>query len=225
MRTAVRNKQSLIRKTAIATAVATALGAAAPAVAGEHAKSPYAMADDSWITIDGTVQTVMADQFTLDYGEGTVIVEMDDGDRDADAYKLLSGDKVTVSGLIDDDFLETTTIEASSVYVDNIGTTFFSSAVDEETFNTVAYMSVVPVEQAQVEVAGTITEIDGDEFTVSTGSGQLTVDVEDMSFNPLDDEGYLKLETGDRVRVFGEMDREFFDEYELDADTIVKVNI
>jgi len=225
MRTAVRNNQSMFKKTAIATAVLTVLGSTGSAVAGEEMKSPYAMADDSWITIDGTVKTVTPDEFTLDYGDGSVIVEMDDGDRDADAYKLLPGDKVTVSGLIDDDFLETTTIEASSVYVDSIGTTFFSSAVDEETFNTIAYMSVVPVEQARVEVAGTITDIDGEEFTVSIGTGRLSIDVEDMSFNPLDDEGYLQLDVGDRVRVFGEMDREFFDEYELDAETIVKVNI
>lgn len=225
MRTSVRRHHNMFTKTAIATAVATALGAAPMAAAEHHDMSPYQKADDSWITLEGTVGQVMADRFELDYGEGTIVVEMDDGDRDADAYKLLTGDKVTVSGLIDDDFLETTTIEASSVYVDNIGTTFFSSAIDEETRNSVAYMSVVPVDMARVEVSGTVSDIDDDEFTVSTQSGNLTVDVEDMSFNPLDDEGYLKLTTGDRVRVFGHMDREFFDEFELDADMIVKVNI
>ncbi|WP_162883824.1 hypothetical protein, partial [Chromatocurvus halotolerans] len=49
--------------------------------------SPYAMADGSVITIDGTVDSVSPDSFALDYGQGVVTVEFDDGDRDADAYK------------------------------------------------------------------------------------------------------------------------------------------
>ena len=36
-------------------------------------------------TISGTVESVQADRFALDYGTGRIIVEMDDGDRDADS--------------------------------------------------------------------------------------------------------------------------------------------
>ncbi|MDX1380313.1 MAG: hypothetical protein R3233_04290, partial [Xanthomonadales bacterium] len=64
--------------------------------------NPYVKADDTWISISGTVDVVHPNSFVLDYGDGMVKVEMDDGDRDADAYKLLKGDKVTVSGRIDD---------------------------------------------------------------------------------------------------------------------------
>jgi len=95
-------------------------------VGSVFAESPYAKADGSWITVTGEVDAVAADSFTLDYGEGAVTVEMDDGDRDADGYKLIRGDEVTVTGRIDRDFFETTSIEASSVYVKNIGTTFFT---------------------------------------------------------------------------------------------------
>ncbi len=42
---------------------------------------------------------------------------MDDWDDDADAYALLEGDEVTVSGRIDDNLYEIRTIEASRVYV------------------------------------------------------------------------------------------------------------
>jgi len=69
------------------------------------AKDPKVQPDDAWISISGEVQSVTADTFMLDYGAGDLIVEMDDGDRDADAYQLLPGDKVTVTGRIDDDFL------------------------------------------------------------------------------------------------------------------------
>lgn len=46
------------------------------------------------------------------YGNGSITVEMDDGDRDADAYSLDEGDNVTVYGMIDDDLFESATIEA-----------------------------------------------------------------------------------------------------------------
>lgn len=40
---------------------------------------------------------------------------MDDGDRDADAYKLMEGDTVTVNGFTNCDFLEGTELVATSV--------------------------------------------------------------------------------------------------------------
>lgn len=63
------------------------------------AQSPYAKADNTWIGISGTVKAVTTpDRFTLDYGKGVITVEMDDWDTDADAYKLVAGDKVNVYG-------------------------------------------------------------------------------------------------------------------------------
>jgi len=191
--------------------------------AAEH--SPYTMSDEAWITLSGTVTAVDRDSFVLDFGDGTIIVEMDDGDRDADAYKLLSGDKVTVTGQIDDDFLETTKIEASSVYVDSIGTTFFSSSVDEETSDRLVAEIVVPVTAAHATIHGVVTDVDTSEFTVDAGASDVRVDVSEMAFNPLDDEGYLKIAEGDRVKVSGEVDKELFERYEIDADYIVKKNM
>ena len=72
--------------------------------ASAFAQNPYAKPDNSWISIHGTVTSVSADEFELDYGDGLISVEMDDGDRDADGYKLVKGDEVRVSGTIDDDF-------------------------------------------------------------------------------------------------------------------------
>ncbi len=184
------------------------------------AKNPYAKPDDTWITISGTVKTVKANSFTLDYGEGLIIVEMDDGDRDADGYKLLAGDKVTVNGKIDDDFYETATIEASSVYVEKIGTTFFASAADEED----ALVTVVaPVIVSSVTLKGTVTDVNDDEFTLNTGLQSITVEVEEMPFNPLDDEGYLKIETGDFVQVNGTVDDDFIEGREVVADFIIEL--
>lgn len=193
---------------------------AAPALAQDE--SPYAKADDTWISIDGTVHTVSADEFELDYGPGTITVEMDDGDRDADAYKLAFGDKVRVSGRIDDDFFEETTIEASSVYVENLGTYFYADPADEEdTF--VTYTT--PITVSNTVIQGTVTDVDVEEFTVNTGARTVRVEVEEMPYNPLDDIGYQKIEVGDRVSVTGDMDTDFFEgQRELVAETIVTLH-
>ncbi len=188
-----------------------------PAAAEEN---PYAKADNAWISISGEVESVDADEFTLDYGGGSVIVEMDDGDRDADAYKLMKGDDVTVSGLVDDDFFETTTVEASSVYVDKLGTYFYASAVDEEDdFVTVQ----TPVIMSETVVQGTVKKVNDEEFVIDTGFDELTVEVEEMGYNPLDDQGYQKIEAGDVVSVTGDMDDDFFEGRELVADAVTVV--
>lgn len=185
------------------------------------AENPYLQPDGSWITLSGTVKAVTPDTFTLDYGDGFVTVEMDDGDRDADAYKLLEGDKVTVSGKIDDDFYERTTLEASSVYVEKLGTYFYASALDEEDL----FVEVTtPIVIASTTVQGVVSEVRDEEFVLDTGLRRLTVEVEEMAYDPLDDEGYQKIEVGDRVSVNGEMDSDLFEGRELVADSIVTLS-
>lgn len=185
------------------------------------AQEPYEKPDDTWISISGVVETVTADSFTLDYGDGTITVEMDDGDRDADGYKLVAGDPVTVNGKIDDDLFEQRTIEASSVYVEDIGTYFYASAVDEEDL----FVTVdVPVVVAATVVQGTVTEVSDEEFVIDTGLRSVRVEVEEMPYNPLDDEGYQKIEVGDRVSVTGQMDDDLFEGRELEADSVVTLS-
>jgi uncharacterized protein YdeI (BOF family) len=202
--------------------MAIALAVAGSAWAGES--NPYLQPDGSWITISGSVDSVQPDRFTLDYGDGSIIVEMDDGDRDADAYKLLKGDKVTVSGRIDDDFFELTTIEAGSVYVENLGTTFLASSLDEESRGLAESNLWPPVAISHTLVSGTVTEVNVHDFVLDTENRMLRVDVSDMAFDPLDDEGYLKIDVGDRVKVFGQIDARLFEGHELEADTIVELS-
>ncbi len=189
---------------------------------GAMAQDPKEKPDDTWISVDGTVETVMRDSFILDYGAETITIEMDDGDRDADGYKLAKGDKVRVTGKIDDDLFETRTIEASSVYVENLGNYFYASAVDEEdTF--VTYTTPVTVPGAVLQ--GTVTAVDDEEFMLNTGVRQVNVEVEEMTYDPLDDVGYQKIGIGDRVSVYGRFDTDFFEgEREFVASTIVKLS-
>lgn len=182
-------------------------------------ENPYLESDRSWISLSGTVESVDTDEFLLDYGDGVITVEMDDGDRDADAAVLATGDEVTVSGRVDDDFLETATIEAASVYVQNLGTTFYASAVDEED---AMLMVTPPVVVGQVTLRGWVTGVTGQEFTLDTGVRQITVTVEEMPYDPLDDEGYQRVEIGDNATVFGHIDRDLFEGRVVAAESIVE---
>lgn len=197
-----------------------ALALSALAASPATAQDPYSAADGSWISIEGTIAEVRSDEFTLDYGDGFVLVEMDDGDRDADAYALLEGDSVAVSGRIDDEFFETTVIEASSVYVHNIGTTFRASAIDEEDPLT-TMLPRLDVPRSVLE--GTVSQVRDGEFVLDTGLRAVTVDVGRLANDPLDDEGYQKIEVGDRVRVNGRIDFSFFESNTMLADGLIEI--
>lgn len=181
--------------------------------------NPYMRADNTWISIDGTVETVLSNSFSLDYGPGTITVEMDDHDRDAEGYQLRSGDNVRVSGRVDNELFEHTTIEASSVYVENLGTYFFASSADEEDR---ALTNSWPLQFSSTTLRGTVMNVGEDSFTVSSPGGAIKVETDRLAYDPLDSAGYQRIESGDVVMVTGHMDTEFFDtQRELQAKSVV----
>lgn len=209
-------------------AIAVIMGAglltvATQSMAQDKKPKPYMKPDGSWISISGTaVNTTKKDGFTLDYGEATILVEMDDWEWYDDSWPILEGDKVTVYGRIDDDFYETTTIEAGSVYVENRGTYYYASSADEEgdAYSTY-WISAAPIVIGETVVRGTVTSKSGREFTIDTGLRKLTVDTIVMGYNPLDDMGYQKIDVGDYVSVTGNMDLDFWGNRELTADSVI----
>ncbi|MDX1569586.1 MAG: DUF5666 domain-containing protein [Xanthomonadales bacterium] len=204
-----------LRKSALALAVAALVAAPAAAVADDHVDM---MPDDSWISVSGTVDEVSPHSFILDYGDDSIIVEMDDWDADADGYKLVPGDSVTVTGLVDNDLFEAKTIEAGSVYVESLNTYFYASSADEED----AYVSyTVMIDPGQLNLQGTVTEVSGDEFVIDTGWQKIEVNVSEMPYDPLDDEGFQKITKGDRVSVSGKMGTDFFVDRDFMADSVI----
>ena len=183
--------------------------------------NPYLKSNNSWISISGTVKSAGPDSFLLDYGRGTVDVEMDDWDWYAEGYKLLKGDKVRVHGAIDDDADETTKIEASSVYVQNLGTYFFASSAGEES----PYVPYAfDLDPNTTVVTGTVTSVQGRTFTLDTGPRQLKVDTAGMAYNPLDSEGYQRVSKGDRVSVTGRLESTLFSKRELAATSVITLS-
>lgn len=188
------------------------------------AVDPYAKPDNSWISISGTVAAPKSDRFMLDYGDGVITVEMDDWDAYGDAYGLMEGDHVTVYGRVDDDLYENASIEAGSVYVEDLNTYYYASSDDEE--DAVVWSVSTPVVLNRAIVRGTVTSVAPvvGQFTIDTDKQQLTVDTSEMSYNPLDDIGYQQIDVGDRVSVSCTIDHNFFDQRELVASTLVTLN-
>ncbi|WPL16466.1 hypothetical protein Thiowin_01420 [Thiorhodovibrio winogradskyi] len=74
---------------------------------------------------------------------------------------------------------------------------------------------------AQTTVIGTVEDVGDNMFRVDTGQQDVNVMTAAMGYDPLDDEGYQKVEAGDRVHVTGQLDEDFFTAPDLMADSIV----
>ena len=187
--------------------------------ASAAAENPYAKENNSWISINGEVDSVSTDQFELDYGEGNITVIMEDEDRKG--YQLKKGDDVRVSGLMDDNFYNDSVIEAGSVHVKNANTYFYAGAMDEQDID---FTVMSPILRDTV-IKGNITHVSlkDEEFTLDTGIQMLTVEVDELLTNPLDNEGYLQLSVGDRVSVNGKIDNDLFEGRVFEAVSVTKI--
>ena len=182
-------------------------------------KNPYMKPDQSWISISGTVVETGSDEFTLDYGRGIITVEMDDWGWYNNDFRTIENDRVTVYGMIDADMYETTTIEARSVYDQDLGTYFYASADDE--YGQYDSWFDDDVVLGQTIVKGKVSGVGQNEFTIDTGRRMLTVNVSEMSYNPLDDKGFHRIDRGDYVRARGDMDVNFWAGRTLMADSVI----
>ena len=191
-----------------------AAAVAIPCLAADPTDRP----DNSWVSVSGTVVSAKPDSFQLNYGDGTILVEMDDWDWYAEGAALKSGDKVTVSGRMDDELYEKKSIEAESVYLQGLNTYFYASATDEEDWNFPALSGAEPA--STFILTGTISAVQGREFRLDTGERRFIVDTRNLLYNPLDGLGHQKLAEGDRVRVAGKVSVNLFDKGEILAESI-----
>lgn len=177
--------------------------------------------NNSWVSLSGTVVSTTPDSFRLDYSDGIMTIEMDDFDFYHEGRNLMVNDQVVVFGRVDDDFFEKRTIEAGSVYVENLQTHFYASSVDEEDWRMWGVVAG-PITVGRLDVDGTVTSIDGRKFSVDTGMRKITVDTSTLDYNPLDDAGFLRVDVGDHVKVIGDLTRSFFEGRELEANWIAE---
>lgn len=180
-------------------------------------------ANREWISLSGTVKSVSDDDFTLNYGDGQIVVEMDNYGWQDQGY-LKSGDRVSVTGRIDNDFYEMKKIEASSVFVPGRNEYFSANPADEEDgyyAYSVGYFTsdAAAKDDEWVAFTGTVRSIDDDEIAVDTGFRTIDVDLGDARGTE------AAIDVGDRVSVTGEMDdADLFDAREVEATSVVILN-
>lgn len=208
----------MMKKQTLALGILASSVLAAPALA----QFPKLQPDGAWIAISGTVVSPGDDEFTLDYGHGQISVEMDDWEWYADSIPVLAGDTVTVYGEVEQHLFVDASIEADSVFVQGMGTYFYATAPqDRPEFMVMDVTPVTPVVVGNVSFTGTVSDVSGREFTLSTGGRSLTVDNLGMPYNPMDDEGLQKVEVGDVVSVAGNLGTDLIGDRELTADSVV----
>jgi hypothetical protein len=194
------------------------------ALAESRKPMPYERPDDSFISLSGTVVAPGTRSFELDYGSGTITVEMDDWDSYGEARPLMDGDNVTVYGRIDDDFFERTTIEAGAVYVSQLNAYLYASSMDEESSAYMPRLWVAPrlTPISEITLRGEVVDVDKKDksFTVSIGDEDIQVETHLLGYNPVDDKGFQRVDKGDWVSVSGTLDYELIDGQVMTASTL-----
>lgn len=187
--------------------------AAKPSAPTTASKPAVAAQNGTRVSLSGKIASTTTNAFQLDIGEDVISVEMDDWDWFKEGKALKPGDDVIVMGRVDKDLWERKKIEASSVFVRNLGTTFYASGADEEDL-AAALVLVDPVSSAM----GSVTAVEGSEFTVGTAIGPVRVDLSRLKVRPA-------LKVGDRIHAWGQLDIDRREMVELMADGVVVLTV
>ncbi len=180
-------------------------------------------ASTTWISLTGTVTEVDSKFITMDYGEGELIVDTDTLQLDQTAFENLNDATVTVTGMLNQQLLTEGRMRASSLYLKNVGTAFVAATTMEHESDMLISAAGLDLGKSEVTLIGNVTTVSDDAFQFGAGDAALTVEVDDLSDNPLDEDGYLVLKHGDRVKVTASIEDDFFEDYEIDAESIVRL--
>jgi hypothetical protein len=113
-----------------------------------------------------------------------------------------------------------TSIDAASV--EEAGTTFYASSVDDEDIDRATMNGPGPVGVSEMIVHGQVTGVSRDSFVIDNGTHKIVIDVSRLGYEPLDDDGYQCIEVSDRVQVGGEITSDLFMNRELAADSVIE---
>ncbi|WP_156824219.1 hypothetical protein [Salinimonas chungwhensis] len=177
----------------------------------------------TWMTLTGSVTRTDQQSVTVDFGEGEITVETDALMLDERAFEKLQGASVTVTGMLNQNLLENGKMRAASLYMQDIGTAFIASESVENESDMLISAAGVDLDKAQVTLIGNVSGVTDDTFQFDVGDGTLNIEVDDLKDNPLDDEGYLQLKHGDRVKITTSLEDDFFEDYEVNAESVVRL--
>ncbi len=174
---------------------------------------PYAEDDGSWIGISGSVESTGAGDFVLNYGDGTITVEL--ADDTTKAHKFIENERVMVFGIVDEKLFRSTTIQARAVFVESLSTYVHVADGAGERLK-----SITPTIVSGTVVQGRVTGITAKNLTLDQGDRMITVDLTRMEHNPLEATGRDRIAQGDLVTALGDIDQTFWKGHVLRASSI-----
>tara|TARA_Y100001947_G_C10252737_1_gene266581 strand:- start:31 stop:768 length:738 start_codon:yes stop_codon:yes gene_type:complete len=179
---------------------------------------------DTWITLTGEVSAVDSKFFTLDYGDRNIFVELRDTDLDSNAYAKMKGEEVMVTARLDDGMFSSERLVAQSVIVDGMDTVYLAESVNQASAD--LYLSTasnIEFDDEEMVLVGTVKSIGKEALQIDVGDTTLTVELDELEDAPVDADGYLTLMKGERVRITGELEDDFFNRFTVEADTLIKM--
>lgn len=178
--------------------------------------------DGAPVTINGTVGDIRDDEFDLVYRAGVITVELDRFGWSDNATKYLTqGENVTVRGYIDDDFFEGREIEAKSVNLNDNFVYYYSQ--DNDLSHITDTFEKKVMDGVYVNFTGRVKSINGKNMTIKHAHGTIPVDVSHFTYDPFDNSGAQKIDVGDYIFVYGQIDDSFFKKKELIAEGMIEL--
>lgn len=160
------------------------------------------------ITVSGQVEAIYEDAFTFSHNGGSVNVEMDALTWYLEDPDQLEGKRVTVTGVVRNDYFDARVIQAESVSVEEADRTIRSNAPEDGLPGDIPSVSL---DTTNAEVRGVVTEINEASFVMDSAGDLFEVDISALPENPLDHVGTLRLTEGLRVKVEGPFRPGFFE--------------
>lgn len=181
-----------------------------------------------YVTISGTVSKILdSDRFVLDYGNGVTQVDYDDAlhelFRKIDR-KIKVGDKVTVTGKLDNNWFAKREILISSIV--HIADDYIllykrPAAAGEEVPAIVGVAKPSLFLNGQVALTGIVSGgIYNGSFTLRYEDGAIQVDASSIKIPDSN-----RIVKGDVVTVYGKIDNSFFKERAITAETVEKIGV
>lgn len=214
-----------MQKQALTQAVAVALfGISLPFAANAGDELLPQHQDGATVVLSGVVTEVDDDEFELRYGNNEIEVELEDWDWDDDTLErvLKTGDRVVVSGEIDDDWFSDREIEAHNFYLTDKRRYFYADDRNPAYENLHSYRMVD--DGSYMSLRGEVKRIRGDELTVKSNGRMLQIDTDELGYDPFDSDIDDNIEVGDRVYIYGQTDSDFWDDQRFTAEMIVEIN-
>ena len=164
---------------------------------------PYDYHDGSWIGVAGQVESTAPGSFVLNYGDGTIKVELEPSSTKS--HDFIKDEHVRVFGVVDDGLFKARTIKADAVYVDSMKDYVCTTSGAAATC-----ASFAPVILSGIVVHGLVTSVGANTIQLDRGDREIQVDTSELENSAGDTGAGKDVQVGDLVTVLGHMDDGLF---------------